>query len=238
MIVAAVSKHSVRVAVVLLPLLAAAGCALSGSPGCDDAAAGGPPPPGYVPALLNGNPMLVPVTDREGFWNALVDVVDDNHFRIDREQRVQQVGDVLTEGRIETLPHTPPTFFEPLRPDHTNPYETSLSTLQTLRRRATVRVMPQPAGYLVEVMVLKEQEALPQPENSRAGAAGFRHDGSLTRSPELTGHGRPPRVWYPVGRDIALEQKILAELRDCLGLLPGAPTASQCPAPYGPGPLP
>lgn len=177
-----------------------------------------PCPPAGVAAP--SNTIFVPPMDREAMWKETVDMVDD-YFRIDREQRVHQIGDVLTEGAIETQPLIGATQFEPLRRDAANSYERTLGTLQTIRRRATVRVIPQDGGSLVEVSVLKEQEDLPRPMRSTAGAATLRNDGSLERRLDDRPGGLARLRWYPIGRDIALEQTMLDDLQNRLGLPPG-----------------
>lgn len=178
------------------------------------------PPVGVNAASGPSNVIYVPAMDREALWHKLVDTVDD-YFRIDREQRVQQVGEVLTEGAIETKPRIGATYFEPLRRDAANGYERLHGTLQTIRRRATVRVTPQDTGSLVEIAVFKEQEDLPRPMRGTAGAATFRNDGSLDRRLDDQPALLARLSWYPIGRDIALEQTMLDDLQDRLGLPPG-----------------
>jgi hypothetical protein len=180
------------------------------------------PPAG---AAAPSNTIFVPPMDREAMWKETVDMVDD-YFRIDREQRVHQIGDILTEGAIETQPLIGATQFEPLRRDAANSYERTLGTLQTIRRRATVRVIPQDGGSLVEISVLKEQEDLPRPMRSTAGSATFRNDGSLERRLDDRPGGLARLRWYPIGRDIALEQTMLDDLQNRLGLPPGRVVAS------------
>jgi hypothetical protein len=159
---------------------------------------------------------IIPVSNHEAAWNGIVDVVDD-YFRIDREHRVQQIGDVLTEGRIETRPQVGSTLFEPHRHDSINPYEKTLATFQSIRRRATLRIAPDPRGYQVEVTVVKVLEDLPRPELSTAGGATFRHDGSVERPVGLVATERGGTRWFPIGRDIALENAILADIRERVG---------------------
>jgi hypothetical protein len=82
-------------------------------------------------------------------------------------------------------------------------------------------VIPQDTGSLVEVSVFKEQEDLPRPLRSTAGAATFRNDGSLERRLDDQPGGLTRLIWYPMGRDIALEQTMLDDLQNRLGLPPG-----------------
>ncbi len=186
------------------------------------------------------NTVLVPAMNHDYLWDQVVDVVDD-YFQIDQEERVKDVGNIQTEGRIDTFPIPGATLLEPWRKDSVNYHERLESTLQSIRRRAFVRVVPQQngcGGYLVEVTVTKELEDVPHPISGTAGAATFRYDGSLNRDTEFDADparipgdpARPigPRAitggWIPVppdGRDYALEQEMLAKIRARLGGVPG-----------------
>jgi hypothetical protein len=76
-----------------------------------------------------------------------------------------------------------------------------------------VRVIPDGAGYLVEVVVEKELEDLPRPEHATAGSATFRNDGSLpSRRSQDVGRTRSSPRWIQLGRDPPLEQRMLAEI--------------------------
>jgi len=157
------------------------------------------------------NPMFVPIADREMLWNQLVDELDD-YFRIAREQRVQESGGVLTEGRIETHPAPGATVLEPWRRDSTPGFERLEATLQSIRRRATVRVIPREGGYFVEVQVLKDLEDVSQPERSTISSPTRRYDTSLPRGDTNTQTGPQTLGWICIGRDTSLEQQILTEL--------------------------
>jgi hypothetical protein len=159
------------------------------------------------------NQIHVPVANREWAWEQVVDAVDD-YFRIERERQVQLVGDVLTEGRIDTFPMIGATIIEPHRGDSVGRYNRWESTFQTIRRRATVRVVPDATGYLIDVVVEKDLEDLPHPENSTAGAATFRNDSSLpTNRDEPVSPIKLAGNWILLGRDPALEQRMLADIQ-------------------------
>jgi hypothetical protein len=157
------------------------------------------------------NPLEIPVSDREFVWNQIVDTVDD-YFDIAREERVRLVGNVLTEGRIETHPRTGASVAEIWRKDAVHGFETWHGTFQSIRRQALVRISPSHAGYGVQVIVRKELEDVANPEMSTAGGTVQRYDGSFVR-PQGRQLARPETLgWIPQGRDVALEQKILADL--------------------------
>jgi hypothetical protein len=215
----------------------------------------GPPVPAYSPPQLVPtvtqsavpNPILVPVTDHDVAWDNLVDVVDD-YFKIEREDRVRLIGNFLNEGQIETFPQTGATLLEPWRGDSANFYERLESTLQSIRRRAIIRVIPDAGGYLVDVAVLKELEDVPRPMYSTTGAAVFRYDSSIDRQTEaepsvsrqIGDQPRPvaaPRQsagWIGQGRDAALEQELLLRIHDRLAH--GPLVARPLPPPITTGP--
>lgn len=157
------------------------------------------------------NPLPIPYADRDLVWDQVVDVVD-NYFDVEREDRVRLEGNVLTVGRIDTVPEPGSTFLEIFRGDSATPYEKLESTLQSIRRRALVQVVPTENGYLVDVAVYKELEDVPQPEMATAGRATLRHDTSNRRDVPHSGEQPIAQGWIPLGRDPALEQRMLHEI--------------------------
>ncbi len=193
----------------------------------------GPPIDGPMwPAagVLYDNPVLLPIGDHVCVWEAVVDVVDD-YFKIEREEPVRHVDGILTLGRLETFPEVGSTIFEPWRRDSANSYEKLESTLQTIRRQATVRVTPAEGGYWAEVVVFKELEDVVQPAHATAGAATFRNDSSLTRVVSPIGEQEINEDWIPKGRDMALEQRIIEQLLARVGAARPAPLAGLTAAP-------
>jgi hypothetical protein len=202
------------------PGLPAAGPTAGLPPGAIVTPQGGPP---GTPAVAAGppNPIMVPVIDEGLAWDQIADVVDD-YFKIAREQRVRRSGEAWTEGRIETAPLDGATVLEPHRRDSVGSFNRWESTFQSIRRRATVRVIPDPNGYLVEVIVVKEIEDLPKPEKARAGPAAFGTEQTMPsrRLEEVIRTHSSPR-WIPLGRDPALEQRMLADIHARLNGITG-----------------
>jgi hypothetical protein len=106
------------------------------------------------------NPLTVPVGDPDFTWDQLAEVVS-RYFPIQREQRVQQFGAVVSEGRIETPFQIAATVFEPQRRDSVGAFNLWQSTLQTIRRRAVLRVIPLGNAYQLDLQVQKQLEDLP-----------------------------------------------------------------------------
>jgi hypothetical protein len=195
------------IAVALLPMLvAAAGCIHRLLP------AHVFPWHGPLAAAPVANPVHVRATDREFVWLQVVDTVDD-YFKIAHEDRVRVVGGVLTEGRIDTFPTVGATVLEPWRPDSTAGFERLHSSLQSIRRRAELRVTPVADGYSIEVLVFKELEDVSRPEHATVGGATLRHDGTLVRASSSPGSEPATLGWIPLGRDPTLEQQILLEIQ-------------------------
>ena len=159
------------------------------------------------------NPLFVAQSDRDYLWEQVVDAVDD-YFPIQREERVRQVGQILVEGRIDTYPEDGSNIFEPWRKDSVSSFEKLHSTLQSTRRRAVIRVAPAEGGYWIDVAVYKELENVQQPEHSVVVRTFPRHDGSLVRNEAGDFVKRDSSgEWIPLGRDMALEQRILQDIR-------------------------
>jgi hypothetical protein len=188
-----------------------------------------------VPGQLTGtkNSAVIPPLDAEVVWTQLVDVVDD-YFKIHSEQRVVFSNGVPAEGRIDTYPQTGATLLEPWRGDSIGFRERLESTLQSIRRRAAVRLIPDPAGWRIETIVLKELENMPRPMRATTGGASFRNDDSLYRygtplptlgqqvgdQPRPVASPTPNIGWIPLGRDPLLEQRLLARVTAKLGVSP------------------
>lgn len=167
-----------------------------------------PPPPVEVPV---SNPAQIGPVDPEFLWQQVVDTVDD-YFRIASEQRVRRDSSSWLEGRLETYPEVGATLFEPWRRDSTAGFERLQSTFQAIRRKANVRILPGPDGYLVDVQVIKEQEDVDQSQFATTGSAAVTHDGTIVRTDSVV-RGLPITLgWFEVGRDSAMENRLIESI--------------------------
>jgi hypothetical protein len=158
------------------------------------------------------NPLPVPPAPRDWVWEQVVDVVDD-YFEIENEERGRAVGDVVIVGRIDTFPNIGSTLLEPWKGDSATNYDRLECTLQSMRRRAVVQIIPSPDGSaLVDVQVYKELEDVMQPEQAPTASATFNYTSSLQSFVEPIGGQPVPLGWIGQGRDPALEQLMLAKL--------------------------
>lgn len=169
-----------------------------------------------MPTLFNrpievpvANPTRVGPIDPEFLWFQVVDAVDD-YFRIQNEQWVRRDNVQWLEGRLTTYPEVSGTSLEPWRRDPAGGFERLQSTFQTIRRTATVRVMPEESGYLIEVQVLKEQEDVDQAQASTAGSTAQRHDGTIVRNENQQRQLPVTLGWFEIGRDAQLENRIMS----------------------------
>lgn len=174
--------------------------------------------PGSLGQPVAASTLHTSITDREFLWNQIVDTVDD-YFRVRAEERVRIVDGVLIEGRIDTWPQPGATIFEPWRSDSTRGFERWHATTQSIRRTATVHVIPAEGGFLVDVAVLKEIEDLDRPERATSSSTMMHHGGSLVQEEDRFEGGPVTLGWIPLGRDVTLEHRLLAELN---GRLAGA----------------
>ncbi|MGV3486511.1 MAG: hypothetical protein ACO1RT_18990 [Planctomycetaceae bacterium] len=163
-------------------------------------------PPVYV-----ANPVTLPPSEDNFVWLQVVDVVDD-YFHIRTEQPVQNRGDMILDGRLETSYRPGASISEPWRKDSTSGFERLQSTFQSIRRKATVTVRPEGAGYELEVVVVKELEDTDRSQYATEGASAIRRDVTIVRTED--GVDDTPRTlgWIPLGRDESLEQVILQDI--------------------------
>jgi hypothetical protein len=140
----------------------------------------------------------------------MIDTLDD-YFRIDFEQRMVRTGSQWLEGEIVTFPEIGATYFEPWKADTAYGFQRLQSTLQTIRRTASVRIVPEMSGYTVFVTVNKDLEDVDRSQFSADGSASARHDGTVIRTGPTLG-GQPITLgWIEMERDSELEQRILKE---------------------------
>lgn len=164
------------------------------------------PPEQFIP-----NPLELPPMQDQFVWSQVVDTVDD-YFRISREQPVQNSNRLLLDGRLETSYRVGASVMEPWRKDSTSGFEAMQSTLQSIRRKATVTVRPQGAGYTVEVIVQKDLEDTDRTQYATETTATRRHDGTVVRQVGSAGDSPQTLGWISLGRDTSLEQRILRDI--------------------------
>jgi hypothetical protein len=159
------------------------------------------------------NPLYVPVGNDELAWEKITGVVSE-YFRIAQERRARRSPEVLIDGTITTAPLAGATIFEPQRKDSVGAFNRWQSTFQTIRRFAIIEVRPDPTGYLVSIQVEKQLEDLLRPQESTAGQAILQYDNTIPlRDKFEVSRTRESGLWIPLGRDIALEQQMLANIQ-------------------------
>jgi len=168
--------------------------------------------PGLSDVSPQPNPMFVTSNNPDYVWDRIIDAVDD-YFDIEREDPIRVYGNLVTEGRIDTRPKIAATYLEPWFHDSVTQEERLVSTCQTIRRRATVRVVPENNGFLIFTSVYKELEDLERPLGTNAGASGFTSTNTINTITNIGSDAPTSYGWIPVGRDSALEQRILLKIR-------------------------
>jgi hypothetical protein len=164
----------------------------------------------FTPAPIVENPLVVPASDFETVWNKTVAIVD-KYFDIESENRLSRT--------IRTQPQMGATMFEPWALDSATFQDRFEASLQTIRRWAVIHVDPAPTGgFLVKVEVYKFLEDMGKPDKQAAGRAVFNYDFPVNRTREIIGPVPAPLGWILRGRDLDLEQAILAGVRDALFL--------------------
>ena len=164
----------------------------------------------FSPRPVAANPLVVPSTEFEDLWNKTVAVVD-KYFDIQSENRLSRT--------IETQPLMAATLLEPWALDSVSMEDRFEASLQTIQKRAVIHIDPAPSGgFLVKVEVRKFLEDMPKPDRQAAGRAVFTNDFPVNRTREIVGPVPARLGWINRGRDLDLEQAILAGIRDALFL--------------------
>lgn len=164
-----------------------------------------------APEQFIPNPLELPPMQDQFVWSQVIDTVDD-YFRISREQPVQNSNEFLLDGRVETSYRIGASLMEPWRKDSTAGFEAMQSTLQSIRRKATVTVRPRGAGYTVEVIVQKDLEDTDRTQYATETTATRRHDGTVVRQVGAAVDSPQTLGWISLGRDTSLEQRILRDI--------------------------
>jgi hypothetical protein len=156
------------------------------------------------------NPVYVPLGPPAygQVFETVIEVIDD-YFEIAYANRY--------DGRIETFPRIAPGVEQPWKPGSPDLDQRLLATCQTIRHRAIALIqVADDGGFFVDVKVFKELEDLPRPTRMTAGAASFRSDNTVERQFEVIDPTIYEATWIPLGRDVKLEQVILARLKQCM----------------------
>ena len=157
------------------------------------------------------NPVQIPMLDRFLVMDEISYEIDD-YFRVAREEQIRIVDSVMTEGWIETWPRIGSTVLEPWRHDSTRGFEKLHASLQTVRRQAKVRIIPTGDSYSIDVKVFKELEDNPNPVRGAVSGKYLRHDNALDVGFEDPWRSKQNDGWISMGRDVSLEQQILANI--------------------------
>lgn len=171
-------------------------------------------PPAANPLPAGENPAVVmpsrpdPAAYAKVFETTL-DVLDD-YFDIATSDRYS--------GQIETEPLVAPGLVQFWRRGSPDPRERLLASLQTIRYRCKTLITAGPAGgYLVQVEVYKELEDLqPRPLRAIAGSATFLSNATVERQFDIIDPQVVDTQWVPLGREAALEQRILRRIQGAL----------------------
>ena len=157
------------------------------------------------------NPIFVERHDHEFLWSIVVDVID-NHFEIERDIPIRLYGNVLTEGHLETKPKIGASLSEWWHADSVGFNERLDSTLQTVRRRVEVHVVPEISGYTIEVKVFKELEDNSHPLRAVANASNLRFQDNADEFADKIDVDPSSAGWFIIERDAALENRLLDEI--------------------------
>jgi hypothetical protein len=156
--------------------------------------------------LQGANAIQVPVERYDLIWERTVAVLNNYHFIIARESKL--------EGILETQYRAGSNLLEPWHKDSVGYANRLESTLQSIRRRVVVTFQNTADSMLiVSVRVDKDIEDVPGLAANYEGGATFRDSDPLQRDlDQVVGQTGPSR-WISRGTDPALEVELLSQIR-------------------------
>ncbi|MGN6504102.1 MAG: hypothetical protein ACTHM6_00925 [Tepidisphaeraceae bacterium] len=141
-------------------------------------------------------------------WNAAETVSEDYLFQIDRRDK--------RSGVMTTLPNVSAQWFEFWRPELQTAEDKLISSASSHRRTIYWQIEHTGNTYTVTPRVIIERQVLAERRISGVlNKAYFRRppNEGVYGTPETdVGITLPQAYWYPVGRDYALEQKLVEEV--------------------------
>ena len=166
--------------------------------------------PHVVTEIHQKNPLVVRANNSEDLWENVVDSINDYHFQVAREDRL--------EGVIETEFKPGANVFEPWHPDAVGLGNRLEGTFQSIQRRAIVTILPtnMRGHYQIGVQVQKQLEDLDGLAANSPGDATFSESRPFSRNLQNVVGQTTPSAWIDQGRDLALEQHMLSHIRASL----------------------
>ena len=182
---------AVTALVILVPCVCLVGCA------------GGP---SVASQRFGPTAIQIPDGQRDQVWERAVAVLNNFHFMISRESKL--------EGVIETNYRAGSNLLEPWNKDSIGYANRLESTVQSIRRKVTIYFQNSAVGLVtVSVRVDKEIEDVPGLAANYEGGATFSEAQPLQRDlDQVVGQSGPSR-WLPRGNDPALEAEILRQIQ-------------------------
>lgn len=165
------------------------------------------------------SPTATTITDEDvqPLWDTALAVLIKHDFRPDRQDR--------TAGVITTHPTTSKQWHEPWRQDVADSYSLGEASLHTIQRQATVRFIrnsatTQPVGapataenWSIDVQVDVYRLSVPEYQITSSSSAIRAFNADLpTVTGEKVADARGARRWVPLGRDGAMEERILSRI--------------------------
>lgn len=157
------------------------------------------------------NPVFVPTSNHVALMNTLEDVLD-NHYVISATEPIRLHENVFTEGRIDTEPKISASILEPWHTDSTNINDRMERTFQTIRSRASVRVVPENNGFWIQVFVYNELENMPAPMGANIAVRDVRFTQNQERIVNPSEDTDSSNNWILIGRDNSFEQQLIREV--------------------------
>jgi hypothetical protein len=159
------------------------------------------------PKMVQAQPVCLQAISQEKLMQVVEKTLVSMQFQIEKYD--------VENGVIRTRPLRGGQFFELWRSDNAGGFNTAESNLQSVQRTVELTFQPQQSGVCMQCVVTARRLSLPEePIQGYYNAAALYTASDRSRQRlDVSGKKQEEMRWLDLGRDEALEQKILAKIQ-------------------------
>jgi hypothetical protein len=159
-----------------------------------------------VQRQMPSTPLTVTTMQKARTMEVAQDILRDMFFEVEKFD--------VNQGLIRTRPLSGAQFFEFWRQDNATPLETAESSLQSLRRTVELQFTTESNEVIVTCTVLVRRLSIPEMEiaGMTQAASLYTHSDASLQQLQLNAEQAKHMAWIDLGRDPALEKRILTRI--------------------------
>jgi len=159
------------------------------------------------PVMTQAQPVCIEAVSQDRLMQAVEKTLDEMRFEIEKYD--------IENGVVRSRPLRGGQFFEPWRSDNAGGFNTAEANLQSVQRTVEVTLTGQQTGVCMECVVTAQRLSLPeQPiEGFNSAPALLTASDQSKQALDVEEERLEKMRWIDLGRDTALEQKIITRIQ-------------------------